>query len=148
MLSKKYIHILLIEDNMGDFLLTQEALKECNVDYVLHHFQEGTEALKYLNKQVPYQDAVMPDFVLLDLNMPKMSGLEVLQIIKNTPHLKKIPVIVLSTSYSDSDVETAYDLHANAYIPKPLDYDDFVHIIKVIEQFWGHVVKLPTHILP
>lgn len=132
---------------MGDFLLTQEALKECNVGYVLHHFQEGTEALKYLNKQVPYQDAVMPDFVLLDLNMPKMSGLEVLQIIKNTPYLKKIPIIVLSTSYSDSDVEAAYELHANAYIPKPLDYDDFVHIIKTIEQFWGHIVKLPTHIV-
>ena len=143
--AQKNIQLLLVEDNMGDYLLTQEAMKDCGFRHHLHHAIDGVEALKFLNKEAPYQQAVSPDIILLDLNLPKKDGLEVLHSIKTSQHLKKIPVIVLTTSYSDTDIDAAYNLHANAYIPKPLDYDDFVTIIQIIEQFWIHVVKLPNH---
>lgn len=140
------IEILLVEDNIGDVRLTQEALKESVVPNTLQTVPDGVEAIKYLQKQEKYADATTPDIILLDLNLPKKDGREVLAEIKNDPFLRRIPVVVLTTSNADSDIQKAYNLHANCFITKPVDFDQFIHVIKAIENFWMVTVKLPTQI--
>jgi len=137
------IEILLVEDNPGDIRLAQEALKEGRVLNNLNVVMDGVEALAFLNKKGKYSDVSRPDLILLDLNLPKKSGHEVLKEIKNTPHLKRIPVVILTTSNEEADIINTYDHHANCYITKPVDLDQFINTIKAIEDFFLTVVKLP-----
>lgn len=139
------MEILLVEDNPGDIFLTQEALKDCEIESHLHIVQDGEDAINFLNKQEQYQSVPRPDVILLDLNLPKKNGREVLEEIKANPELKRIPVIVLTTSLADEDILKSYNLHANCYIPKPRDLSQFSQIISAIETFWFKVVKLPPN---
>jgi chemotaxis family two-component system response regulator Rcp1 len=141
----KEIEILLIEDSPGDVRLTIEALKEAKVHNKLSVVQNGEEAMEFLNRKNSYKDAARPDLILLDLNLPRKDGREVLAEIKSDPKLKQIPVVVLTTSRSEEDVLQAYDLHANCYVTKPVDFKQFMSVVKSIEDFWLTVVKLPTH---
>ncbi len=138
------IEILLVEDSPGDVRLTIEALKDGKVRNNLSVVGDGEEALAFLRRQGKYADAPLPDLVLLDLNLPKMDGREVLAEIKNDSLLKRIPVVVLTTSRAEQDVLRSYDLHANCYITKPVDLDQFIGVIRTIEDFWLTVVTLPT----
>ncbi len=138
------INILLVEDNPGDVRLTQEVFKEGKIKNILHVVMDGEEALDYLNKRGKYTTAETPDLVLLDLNLPKIDGREVLEEIKNTPKLKRIPVIVLTTSDAQADILKMYDNHANCYITKPVDFSQFMNVVKSIEDFWLTIVKLPS----
>lgn len=135
--------ILLVEDNPGDVRLTQEALKEGKVHNEMHVVQDGQEAVSFLSRQGEYADAPRPDVILLDLNLPKMDGWEVLAVIKNDLSLKRIPVIVLTTSEDEQDILKSYDLHANAFVTKPVDLERFIEIVGKIEGFWLTIVKLP-----
>ena len=143
MSTPKFIDILLVEDNPGDVLLTQEAMRESKVLNTLHVVNDGVEAWDYLNKVPPYEDALIPDLILLDLNMPRMDGRELLERIKSDKKLQIIPVVVFTTSSSDEDIIKTYALHANAYITKPVDLDAFSEIILSLDQFWFGIVKLP-----
>lgn len=134
--------ILLVEDNPGDIRLTQEALKESNTEIDLDVVSDGEQAIDFLMKRNRFTDAKRPDIILLDLNLPKKNGIEVLKEIKFHDSLKKIPVIVLTTSDADHDITKAYGLHANCYILKPVDFDDFAKVIKLIDTFWFNTVKL------
>ena len=138
------IEILLVEDNPGDIRLTQEVLKEGKVQNTLSIVENGVQAISFLRKENEYQDAPTPDLILLDLNLPKKDGREVLLDIKNDPELKKIPVVVLTTSQSEEDILKVYDLNANCYISKPVDFGQFIDVVKSIENFWLSIVKLPT----
>jgi two-component system, chemotaxis family, response regulator Rcp1 len=138
------IDILLVEDNEPDVRLTIEAMKEAKVQNRLWVAEDGVGAMQFLRKQSPYHDAPRPDLVLLDLNLPRMDGREVLEEIKNDPALRQIPVVVLTTSRADVDILKAYDLHANCYITKPVDFSRFMEVVKAIEGFWLEVVKLPN----
>lgn len=138
------IDVLLVEDNPGDVRLTQEALKDAKVANRLHLARDGVEALEYLRQSGEDGSRPRPDLVLLDLNLPRMSGREVLQVIKADPELKRIPVVVLTTSQDEADVLRAYELHANCYISKPVDLDRFMSVVRMIEDFWLTVVRLPT----
>jgi len=138
------INILLVEDNPGDIRLTQEVLKEGKVYNNLSIVENGIQAISFLKKENEYQDASTPDLILLDLNLPKKDGREVLFDIKNDPELKKIPVVVLTTSQAEEDILKVYDLNANCYISKPVDLGQFIDVIKSIENFWLSIVKLPT----
>ncbi len=142
----KIVEILLVEDNPGDIRLTQEALKEGNIPHNLHTVMDGAEAISYLFKEGKYTDAKVPDLILLDLNLPKKDGRDVLARIKTDPKLKRIPVVVLTTSNAETDISRAYDLHANCYITKPVDFNRFIEVIKSIEQFWLTIVRLPSEI--
>lgn len=137
------IEILLVEDNPGDVRLTQEVLREGKVHNHLNIVDDGVKALAFLNKEPPYIHAPNPDLILLDLNLPKKDGREVLQSIKEHHHLRRIPVVVLTTSQAEQDILYAYDLHANCYITKPIDLDQFIKVVKSIEEFWLTIVKLP-----
>jgi two-component system, chemotaxis family, response regulator Rcp1 len=137
------VEILLVEDNPGDVRLTKEALKEGKVRNNLHVVDDGVKALAFLRRDDPYVDAVRPDLVLLDLNLPRKSGREVLEEIKKDPSLRHIPVVVLTSSEAEQDIVRAYDLHANCYISKPVDLDQFITVVKSIEDFWFSIVKLP-----
>ena len=137
------IEILLVEDNPGDVRLVKEALRDGKVLNKLHAVKDGVEALDFLKRQGEYADAVHPDLILLDLNLPKKNGHEVLAEIKNDPDLKRIPVVVLTVSKAEEDVMITYNLHGNCYITKPIDFDQFVHVVKAIEDFWLTIVKLP-----
>ncbi len=137
------IDILLVEDDPGDVRLTQEILKESKVRNNLMVVDNGEEALACLRQQGKYRDAVRPDLILLDLNLPKKDGREVLAQIKEAPDLKRIPVVVLTTSEAEEDVLQAYNLHANCYVTKPVGLEQFVTVVKSIEDFWLAVVKLP-----
>ena len=137
------VEILLVEDNAGDVRLTQEALKEGNVRNTLSVARDGVEALAFLRRQGPYAHAARPDLILLDLNLPRMDGRAVLREIKTDPVLGIIPVIVLTTSRSQDDVLTTYGLHANCYILKPVELDQFMSVIRSIDGFWLTTVKLP-----
>ena len=138
------IEILLVEDNAGDVRLTTEALHEGHVANNLSVAKDGAEALAMLRREPPYGDAPRPDLVLLDLNLPKMDGRQVLAAIKNDPELRRIPVVVLTTSKAEEDVLRSYDLHANSYITKPVDFDQFLAVVQSIESFWLTIVTLPA----
>ena len=138
------IEILLVEDNPGDERLTREALKEGKVYHKLHWAKDGVEAMEFLHRRGKYRDAPRPDIILLDLNLPKKDGREVLQEIKDDPDLRHIPVIVLTTSQAEEDVLRSYQLHANAYVTKPVDFEGFIEAIKQIDHFFVSVVQLPT----
>lgn len=140
----KPIDILLVEDNPGDVRLTREALKEGKVLNNLHVAMDGMEALAFLKKEGDHQQAVRPDIILLDLNLPKKDGREVLAEIKADPRLRRIPVVILTTSKAEEDVIKTYDLHANCYITKPVDLDQFITVVQSIEDFWFSIVKLPS----
>lgn len=137
------IEILLVEDNPGDVRLTIEALKESKLVNNLSVVEDGIEALAYLRKQGKYQDAIHPDLILLDLNLPKMDGREVLAEIKADEELKRIPVVILTTSSADEDIIKTYQLHANCYITKPVDINQFIKVVKNVGAFWFSIVKLP-----
>jgi CheY-like chemotaxis protein len=138
------VNILLIEDNPGDVRLTQEAFKEGNMSINLDVTMDGVEAIKYLKKENPFEQVVTPDLILLDLNLPKRDGREVLQEIKTDESLKRIPVVVLTTSNAEQDILKSYNLHVNCYINKPVDFDKFFDIIQKIEDFWLTTAILPT----
>jgi chemotaxis family two-component system response regulator Rcp1 len=132
-----------VEDNPGDVRLTIEALNEAKVLNTLATVADGVEALAYLNQQGKYAGAPRPDLILLDLNLPKKDGREVLSEIKKHPALKRIPVVILTTSKAEADIVKTYDLHANCYITKPVDLEQFMVVVKSIEGFWLSVVKFP-----
>lgn len=134
--------ILLVEDNPGDIRLTQEALKESNMDIHLDVVSDGEQALDFLMKRGKYTEAVRPHIILLDLNLPKKNGIEILKEVKVHESLKKIPIIVLTTSDADHDISKAYSLNANCYILKTVDFDDFAKVIRLVETFWFNTVKL------
>lgn len=138
------VSILLVEDNLGDIRLTQEALKEYKVKINLNVVMDGEEAMKYLRKTGEYINAKTPDLILLDLNLPKKDGRQTLKEIKEDPILKSIPVVVLTISNSERDIKTAYESHANCYITKPLDFNQFVDVIKKLGDYWFTIVKLPA----
>jgi CheY-like chemotaxis protein len=137
------VEILLVEDNPGDERLTREALKEGKVYSNLHWVKDGVEAMQFLRREGKYQDVPRPDIILLDLNLPKKDGREVLQDIKNDDKLKRIPVVVLTTSKAEEDVLRSYNLHANCYVTKPVDLEKFIVVVKSIDVFWLTVVTLP-----
>lgn len=139
----KHIDILLVEDSPADVLITREAFAEFKIFNTLHVVEDGVEAMAFLNQDGKYASVPRPDLILLDLNLPRKNGREVLAEIKNEPRLKNIPVVVLTTSHSESDVLEAYDQHANCYIVKPVGFDNFVEAVKTINQFWFSVVTLP-----
>jgi chemotaxis family two-component system response regulator Rcp1 len=138
------IEILLVEDNPGDVRLTKEALREGKVANNLSVAADGVEALAFLRRQGVHAGATRPDLVLLDLNLPRKDGREVLAEIKSDAELKRIPVVVLTTSKAEEDILKTYDLHANCYIAKPVDLDQFIRVVKSIDDFWLTVVRLPT----
>ncbi len=140
------VEILLVEDNEADIRLTQEGIKEAKIQNNLHIVRDGEEAMDFLNKKEDYQDAVTPDLILLDLNLPKKDGREVLEEIKNNKILSHIPVVILTTSEAEKDIVKSYKLHANCYVTKPMGIDQFVEVIKAIENFWFSIVKLPSEI--
>ena len=138
------IEILLVEDNPGDVRLVQEACRENKMANNLHIVGDGVEALDYLHRRATYTDAVAPDLILLDLNLPRKNGTEVLADIKEDPDLKRIPVVVLTSSDREEDLLKSYDLHANCYITKPVDMDQFIKVVQSIDNFWMTMVKLPS----
>ncbi len=137
------IEILLVEDNPGDVRLAKEALKENKLEVNLHVVEDGVLAMEYLRKQGIYQNATQPDLILLDLNLPKKDGREVLAEIKADPELKRIPVVMLTISKAEEDILKAYNLHVNCYITKPIDLDQFIKVVQSVEDFWLTIVKLP-----
>lgn len=137
------IEILLVEDDPGDIRLTKEALKESKLRNNLHVVEDGVEAMEFLHQKGRFKDAPRPDIILLDLNLPRKDGREVLEEVKEDENLRRIPVVVLTTSEADEDILTSYNLHANCYITKPVDMNQFVQIVKTIEGFWFSIVKLP-----
>jgi chemotaxis family two-component system response regulator Rcp1 len=138
------VQILLVEDNPGDVRLTREALKEAKFRNTVQVVGDGVEALAYLHQQGQYSGAMRPHLIMLDLNLPRMDGREVLAAIKKDADLQRIPVVVLSSSEAESDIARAYELHANAYVTKPVDIDHFLQVVKAIEEFWVEIVKLPS----
>ncbi len=138
------IEILLVEDDPGDVLMTQEAFNDYKIANRLNVVSNGEDAIAYLRKQGRFTDVVTPDLVLLDLNLPRRDGREVLVDIKGDPHLRRIPVVILTTSEAEEDVIAAYDLHANAYVRKPVDFDQFVAAVRAIDDFFITVVRLPS----
>ena len=141
--NKEKPRVLLVEDNPGDIRLTQEALKESKMDVHLDVVSDGEQAIDFLMKRGKYADSIHPHIILLDLNLPKKNGIEVLKEVKAHESLRKIPVIVLTTSDADHDISKAYSLHANCYILKPVDFDDFAKAIRLIETYWFNNVQLP-----
>jgi chemotaxis family two-component system response regulator Rcp1 len=137
------IEILLVEDNPGDVRLTREALRESKMLNILNAVADGDAALAYLRRQGEYAQVTRPDMILLDLNLPKKDGREVLEDIKNDPDLKRIPVMIITSSKAEEDILKSYNLHANCYITKPVDLDRFMTVVKSIEDFWVSIVKLP-----
>jgi len=142
-MNMKPIEILLVEDNLGDVRLTREALADGKVHNVLHVVRDGVEASDFLFKRGEFKNVMRPDLILLDLNLPKKDGREVLREIKMDEDLKTIPVIILTSSKADEDILKAYNLHANCYITKPVNLHQFIDVVKEIENFWFTIVKLP-----
>jgi len=139
----KLAHILLVEDNEGDILLAQEAFEECKIISKIDVVRNGQEALDFLFKKAPFETVATPDLILLDINIPIFSGHEVLKKIKTDPMLQKIPVIILTTSSNEKDIDFAYNNHCNIYIVKPIDIQEFLNAIIKIEEFWFHLTTLP-----
>ncbi len=137
------IDILLVEDNPGDVLLTKEAFSEAKIANNLHIVRDGEEALAYLNMDPGYEDAIRPDLILLDLNLPKKDGREVLEFVKTHEVLKRTPVVILTSSEAERDIIKSYDSHANSYIVKPIELDQFINVVTAVENFWFSVVSLP-----
>jgi CheY-like chemotaxis protein len=138
------IVVLLVEDDPGDVLMTREAFEDYKVHNELHVVNDGTEAMAFLRREGDRADAPRPDLVLLDLNLPRMDGREVLQAIKSDPDLASIPVVVLTTSEAEEDVLRSYSLHANAYVTKPVDFERFIQVVRQIDEFFVTVVRLPN----
>lgn len=139
----KPIEMLLVEDSPADVLITREALSQAKVRNNMHVAEDGVEALAFLRRMGPYARAARPDLIVLDLNLPRKNGREVLAEIKSDPDLARIPVVVLTTSKADEDIIRAYNLHANCYVVKPLDFASFVDVVRSIEHFWLSIVTLP-----
>jgi chemotaxis family two-component system response regulator Rcp1 len=137
------VDILLVEDNPGDVRLTLEALNEGRISNRLHVARDGEEAIAFVRRQGVHAGAPRPDLILLDLNLPRKDGREVLEELKNDPDLHRIPVIVLTTSSAEQDILRSYDLHANCFISKPIGYDDFITAVRSLENFWLRIVRLP-----
>jgi CheY-like chemotaxis protein len=138
------IHVLLVEDDPGDVLMTREAFEHHKIRNPLHNVADGVQAMQFLRRQPPYADAPRPGLVLLDLNLPRMNGHDVLAEIKNDPELRSIPVVMLTTSEAEEDILRSYNLHANAYVPKPVDFERFIEVIRQIDDFFVTVVRLPS----
>jgi len=137
------IQVLLVEDNPGDVRLTREAFRDAKVHLEMHVANDGVEAMEFLQRQGAFPNSPRPDLILLDLNLPRKDGREVLAEIKGDPSLRSIPVVILTTSAADADIERSYLLHANCYISKPVDLEGFLTVIRSIDDFWLSVVKLP-----
>ena len=142
--GRKPIDVLLVEDDPGDVLMTREAFQDHKVANRLSVVADGVSAMAFLRKEGEYADAPTPDLVLLDLNLPRMDGREVLQALKEDAALRAIPVVVLTTSEAEEDVVRSYSLHANAYVTKPVDFDRFIDVVRQIDEFFVEVVRLPT----
>jgi CheY-like chemotaxis protein len=142
--KNRAVDLLLVEDNPGDIRLTKEALKDGPVKVNLSVAKDGVEALEFLMQRGQYQNAPRPDLILLDLNLPRKNGREVLNEIKADPHLRQIPVVVMTTSRSQQDIESAYELNANCYITKPIELDEFLGVVHSIEDFWLTKAMLPA----
>jgi CheY-like chemotaxis protein len=138
------VHILLVEDNEGDIILTLEAFNDVKLKNTVSVVRDGEEAVQYLNREGAFLDAIPPDFILLDINLPKMDGKEVLAYIKNHDRFKTIPVVMLTTSSSEKDIKDSYNAFANCYITKPVDFEKFIQVIRSIEEFWISIVQLPV----
>ena len=138
------VEILLVEDSPGDVRLVKEALKSAEVANRLHVVSDGLDAMAFLHRQGKYDSAVRPDLILLDLNLPKKNGRETLAEIKQDPHLRRIPVVIFTISKAEDDIIGAYELNANCYITKPVDFEQFMAVIKSIESFWLTTVRLPS----
>jgi CheY-like chemotaxis protein len=145
-MNHKPIEILLIEDNPADIRLTKEAFREARIQNNIHVVQDGDGAIAFVHQDEPYQDAPRPDLILLDLNLPKKDGREVLEEIKADPQIHQIPVVILTTSNDEEDVLRSYNLHANAYLVKPIDVMRFIKMIQSLESFWLSFVRLPPNI--
>ena len=145
MINCRAREILLVDDNPSDVRLTLEAFKDAKLANNVNVAGDGVEALEYLRRVGKYAGAVKPDLVLLDLNMPKKDGREVLEEIKNDPNLRRIPIVVLTTSNAEADILKSYDLHVNCYMQKPVDYNEFVRMLRLIEDFWFTAVVLPPN---
>lgn len=137
------IEILLVEDNPGDVRLTQEAVREARIRNTLNVVNDGEQAIAYVRRQGEYADRPRPDLILLDLNLPRKDGREVLQDLKSDPDLHRIPVVVLTSSAAEQDILRTYDLYANAYVTKPVDLEQFMRVVSSIQDFWLNIVKLP-----
>ena len=142
--AAKSIEILILEDSKGDVALNEEVFEDAKIRNNLHVVEDGEEAILYLRGEGQFSGVPRPDIILLDLNLPKKDGREVLEEIKNDEDLKNIPVVVLTTSKAEGDILKSYNLHANAYVTKPVDFDQFMKVVKSIEDFWLEVVKLPS----
>jgi CheY-like chemotaxis protein len=140
----RQIEVLLVEDDPGDVLMTREAFEMHKVTNQLHVVQDGADAMAFLRREGQYASAPRPDLVLLDLNLPRMDGREVLHAIKSDPALANIPVVVLTTSEAEEDVLRSYELHANAYVTKPVDFERFIDVVRQIDEFFVSVVRLPS----
>jgi len=141
---ERQVEILLVEDDPGDVLMTREAFADYKLRNQLHVVDDGAEAMAFLRQEGQYSDRPRPDLVLLDLNLPRMDGREVLEAIKSDPELASIPVVVLTTSEAEDDVLRSYSLHANAYVTKPVDFERFIEVVRQIDDFFVTVVRLPT----
>ena len=140
--STKSLEVLLVEDDPGDIVIAEEALRAGKVASNLHVVNDGVEALQFLRQEGAHEGAPRPDLILLDLNLPKMGGHEVLEHVKHDPHLRRIPIVVLTTSQAGEDIVRSYDLYANAYVSKPVDFDDFAEVVKQIDEFFATVARL------
>jgi two-component system, chemotaxis family, response regulator Rcp1 len=142
-MDRRPIDILLVEDNPADVRLAREALRDRKVANTLHVLRDGEAAMAYLRREDGYADAPRPDVILLDLNLPKKDGREVLAEVKSHPVLRRIPIVVLTTSSAEADILKSYDLHANCYVQKPIEFAQFLEVVQAIEDFWFSIVKLP-----
>lgn len=147
-MKRTNVNILLVEDSPTDRLITTEALKKSQLNPTVDCVNDGVEALQYLQREAPYTDATRPDLILLDYNMPRMDGREVLATLKSDERLRSIPIIVLTTSAREEDIEQAYNRHANCFVTKPVHFAQFADAIKSIEQFWFSTATLPRHTCP
>lgn len=137
------IEILIVEDNPGDVRLMQEAMRDSKVRNQIHVVEDGVAAMAYLHREGEYADAPCPDLIMLDLNLPMKDGREVLEEVKEDPELRRIPVVILTTSGAEDDILSTYNHHANCYITKPIDLTQFIHVVRAIDNFWLTIVKLP-----
>jgi two-component system, chemotaxis family, response regulator Rcp1 len=143
--SNKSVEVLIIEDNEGDIRLIKEAFKDSKIVNKFSVVSDGQQALDFLNKSGEFESSVRPDIILLDLNLPKINGFDVLREVKSNPALQKIPVIIFSRSASDNDVLRSYNLNANSFVSKPADLEEFLNVVKTIGEFWLQTVKLPVN---